>query len=274
MNNLVIIGTITRDRIHTGNKTWELFGGAPWFAVEIAKKLKVSLSIVSKVGRDFPIDQIPEKILKESKINMVDQKTTKLDIFADQDKIPAIIKGFTGKLKGFNSANGKIVIISPLFQEISIKSIKQLRKNFNKIILDLQGFTRPAFKQNMLLSDDIKMQPTNLHTICQFTDILKCSDNEFNVLFEKDTVKEKLRKLHQWGIKNVIVTTGARGCWLSSKNSSITEFKTKPIRVLNTIGAGDKFLILVGIFLLKSNSLEKSIILAQRMLERIMKDSL
>lgn len=273
MNTITVIGTITKDNIHFRNQTRESFGGSPWFAIEIARELKMPISIVTNVGKDFPLNTIPDDILKSSKVDTTNGETTIIDIFADEKNVPAIIKNFTGKIKNIDSLEGGIVIISTLFQEIRPKSIKKLRGKFDTIILDIQGFTRPSFTKDMRLSDDIKTQPENLQDVCKAVDILKCSENELDALFERQSVQNKLKRLHDWGVENVIMTKGEKGCLLST-NSVVTEFQARIIRNASTVGAGDKFLILVGTFLMADNSLAKSIELAQRKLEKIMEGNL
>jgi sugar/nucleoside kinase (ribokinase family) len=273
MKTLTVIGTITKDIIHFRNEVRESFGGSPWFAVEISKELKTPISIVTNVGKDFPLNKIPDDILSLSKVDTVNEVTTTLDIFSDEKNVPAIAKSFTGRIKNIDSLEGGVVIISTLFQEIRPKSIKKLRDKFDTIILDIQGFTRPSFTKDMCLSDDIKTQPENLEDVCRTVDILKCSENELDVLFEKQSIQNKFKMLHDWGVKNVIMTKGEKGCLLST-NSLVTEFQARTIKNASTVGAGDKFLILVGTFLVADNSLPKSIELAQRELERMMEENL
>lgn len=273
MKEITVIGTITKDNIYFRNERRESFGGSPWFAVEIAKKLKTPISIVTNVGRDFPLDKIPDDILRSSKVNATNKETTTLDIFADKENVPAFIRNFTGKIKNIDSLEGKILIISPLFQEIGPKSIKKLKNKFNTIILDIQGFTRPSFKKNMLLSNDIKILPKNLQDICRTVDILKCSENELIAMSGNQLIQDKIEELHEWGVKSIIITKGEKGC-LVSNNSVLSEFKARPVRNANTVGAGDKFLILVATFLMVDSSLQQSIELAQRKLEKMMEENL
>lgn len=271
---MTVIGTITRDRIHFhDNTTIETFGGSPWFAVEIVNKLSAPINIVTNVGKDFPLNIIPDDMQKSSKIDTSDETTTTLDIFPDEENVPAIVRNFTGDIKNIDFLKGKIVIVSSLFQEVSLKLIQKLRDKFQTIILDIQGFTRPPFENNINLSDNKKTEPKNLQEICKSIDILKCNDNELDAILREESFQEKIDKLHRFGLKSIIITKGKDGC-LVSTNFVLTEFKAKTVRTANTVGAGDKFLILVSAFLLKNNTLEKSIELAQRKLEEIMEENI
>jgi hypothetical protein len=267
MNDLTIIGTITIDRLHFCNQIKESFGGIPWFAIELNLNKKLKMSIVTNVGKDFSVNKIPKHILKVSKINVVRENTTTLDIFADQDGTPAIVKNFTGTIKNINSLKGKVAIISPFFQEISLESINKIRKKFNTLIIDIQGFTRPIYKQNIKLSDYIKTEPKVLSQLCKIADIIKFSENEMKVIKPKLSLREKFIALHNLGLKNIILTRADKGCMISKAGLPPKTFSVKAINVLNNIGVGDKFLTLLGFFLTKNNSFEESVRKAQNKLQ-------
>lgn len=211
MNDLTIIGTITLDRLHFRDHTRESFGGAPWFAIKLSLKSELQIGIVTNVGKDFSTKRIPNNLFKTSEINVVKGNTTILDIFPDQEGVPTKVKDFTREIKNTNLLGGKVVIISPLFQEISIKSIKKLRRKFTIIIIDIQGFTRPPFKPNMKLSDDIKTEPKALSQLCKIADVIKFSDNELSAVLPRLPLEEKLSVLHALGVKNIVVTQSHRG---------------------------------------------------------------
>jgi len=270
MNDLTIIGTITIDRLHTLDKVEKLFGGIPWFAIELSQDTNVKVGIITNIGEDFPKGNIPEFISKTSKINIVGKRTTALDIFPNQKGVPAKIRNFTGTIHLRDLPIGKVAIISPLFQEVSLNSIKKLRSKFTTIIIDIQGFTRPQFKLNMRLSDDIKTEPKELSQLCKIADIIKFSVNEFEVVLRGLSLTEKLKTLHSWGLNNIIVTKSDKGCLISTANSQPKLLPVKPILTNKTVGAGDKFLILMGTFLARNNTFENSVIKAQSKLQKIM----
>ena len=271
MNELTIIGTITVDRLHFRHQIRESLGGIPWFATELNPNERLKMRIVTNVGKDFPFKKVPKHILKASKINVVCGNTTTLDIFPDRKGVPAIVKDFTGEIKNINSLRGKVIIISPLFQEISVKSIKKLRAKFTTMIIDIQGFTRQSFKQNMKLSDDIKAEPKELPQLCKLADVMKFSENEFEVVFPGLPLSKRLETLHSWGLKNIVITKSDKGCLISTTNSQPKTLSVKSVAISDTIGAGDKFLILLGTFLVKNNNFEDSVMKAQRKLQMIMK---
>lgn len=270
MNDLTIVGTITFDRLHFRDHTQESFGGIPWFAIEFSQNEKIKIGILTNVGENFPMEKIPSRILKASKVNLVGKNTTTLDIFPDQRGVPAKVKNFTGEIQHIDLSTGKVVIVSPLFQEISLNSIKKLKPKFTTIVVDIQGFTRPPFKPNMRLSDDIKTEPKELQQLCKIADAIKFSENEINVVLPRFPLTKKIETLHSWGLKNIVITKSDKGCLISTTNSQTKTLSTKSITTSDTIGAGDKLLILLGTFLAKDNTFEDSVIKAQNKLHRMM----
>lgn len=270
MNDVTVVGTITVDRLHFRDHTREAFGGAPWFATEISDTNDLKVGIVTNVGRDFLLERIPQPILEASKINSSHRNMTTLDIFPEEEGIPAIVKNFTGEIRNIGSLRGRVVIITPLFQEVSIELIKKLRKRFTIIIADIQGFTRPLFEPNIRLSDEIKTEPKGLRQLCEIVDVLKFSENEFDIVLPGLPLEDKLTRLHSWGIKNIVITRADKGCLVSRSGSQLKAIATKPIETSDTVGAGDRFLILLGAFLARNNSLEDSVMQAQQRLQNIM----
>lgn len=271
MKTITVVGTITKDIIHFSNNKLEVYGGAPWFAVGILRNKDVNLNIITNVGIDFSLSQIPAKIRRGSFISVNTPKTTHIDVYPEKKGVPGKVVDFTGAIKKDNFGDGDIAIISPLFNEVSLDVLKILRGKNKIVILDIQGFTRQKFKQNLFLNDMQKKDPKNLKQICNQVDLLKCSDNEFNILLkDKKIISEKLKLIHSWGVEHVIITKGKDGCLLSSQNREVKEYKTNNKIIKNTVGAGDKFLILVGFYLLKTNSIDIAINNALEELERIM----
>ncbi len=266
---LTIIGTITKDKLYFKDSTVNIFGGAPWFASELSKKFQIPLQIATTIGEDFSLKDLSSHVLPSSVINKVKGRNTSIEIYMTKKELPAIVTNFSGKIKNTDKLNaGSVLIVSTLFNEVDLPSLKKLRKKFNTIILDIQGYTRPTYHKGILLSDKIKKQPENLTDICQAIDIMKLNESEFKVLFPNRSLKQKMINLHNLGIQSIILTKGKKGCALST-GKQIIQFKSNKSGVKNFLGAGDKFLILIGKFLLEGNLITKSLPKAQRELEKL-----
>ncbi len=266
---LTIIGTITKDKLYFKDSVVDILGGAPWFASELSKKFQIPLQLATNIGEDFSSKELSHYVLPSSVVNKIKGKNTSIEIYMTKKELPAIVTNFSGKIKNTDRLEaGSVLIVSTLFDEVDLPSLKKLRNKFNTIILDIQGYTRPTYFKGIHLSDKIKKQPENLKNICKMIDIMKLNESEFKVLFPNRSVKQKMNNLHKLGIKSIILTKGKKGYVLST-DKQIISFKSNKSGVKNFLGAGDKFLILVGKFLLEGNLIAQSLPKAQLELEKL-----
>lgn len=271
---LVVVGTITIDRIHTQEKDIELVGGSPWFASQLALNLEQELSLITNVGFNFDLSVLRQDLRQNSDIRIKNSETTLLEIFPEKPGVPAVVKSFTGDIEPQHLPSRSVVVISTLFQEVTTNVLSSLKQAQNTILLDIQGFTRPEFANNINLSDSIKRQPENLELLCAWADVLKISENELESLFPDLTIEQKLEKLHQLGLKSAIVTLGSKGAILSQAGEAMQHFQVEKVEGANIIGAGDKFLILVGSYLSKNYNLAEAITLAQAEITKLLQEAL
>lgn len=82
-----------------------------------------------------------------------------------------------------------------------------------------------------------------------------------------NVLNQQIQIIKNYGVKNVIVTLGANGCYINSdKLSQHFKSKTKNINVIDSTGAGDAF---TGAFVAQLNNLtqEKALDFAMRAAE-------
>jgi len=71
-------------------------------------------------------------------------------------------------------------------------------------------------------------------------DFLICNQGELEMVAGPGTIREETDRVLSWGVKNVIVTLGARGsCWAGENNFHTQEAFT--VQSVDTVGAGDCF---------------------------------
>lgn len=79
-----------------------------------------------------------------------------------------------------------------------------------------------------------------MRAVVKYADIMKISDEETMLLTGHEDPKEAAEALLAQGVSCVVVTLGADGALLKTKNIEIQE-KGKPCKVVDTTGAGDSF---------------------------------
>ncbi len=146
--------------------------------------------------------------------------------------------------KEFQSAN--LILLQLEIPLPAVIEAAQLAKKYGvKVILN------PAPAQK--LSDEL----------LSLTDILVLNETEAAILSEcnVDTdngAKQAAAKLHQCGVKNIIMTRGSRGALLMTENK-IVDFPAFPIQAVDTTGAGDAFVGSLAVAIAEGKSITESI---------------
>lgn len=86
-----------------------------------------------------------------------------------------------------------------------------------------------------------------MREVLKYCDIVKLSDDEFQMITESDYLYKGISELFHYGIKIVLVSQGANGCIIAS-SKGIKQLSTYSVETVDTTGAGDSFF---GAFLYK-----------------------
>jgi fructokinase len=205
-----------------------------------------AVSIISKVGEDFP--EVYWQLLIKKGINLSwitktkKEKTTRFELEYSTD-----LKNRTLKLRSKapqinlidlpNHFRSNIIHLAPISGEISYEVAKKLKKNTKFISLDPQGLLR-RFSKN---GDAKLISKTNLE-ILSFVDLFKSSFMELKSLTGELNLKMAINKVHDLGVKIVIVTLGSRGAVLSVDGTSYLIPACKSRGLIDPTGAGDCFI--------------------------------
>ena len=123
------------------------------------------------------------------------------------------------------------VIISPLFDEISIELFEKIKNNASFVMLDPQGFLRRRNSENRIYLEQTDLNLSNVSAIKVNTDELKCLTGASNV--------DGIKILQKKGIDNVILTD-KQNITLLSKNR-IYSITLPNLELNDTTGIGDIF---------------------------------
>ena len=83
-----------------------------------------------------------------------------------------------------------------------------------------------------------------LKSLFKYADIVKVSDEELKLLFGEVSCEEGAAKIHEQGVKLIMITLGSKGVYYSSKTSGLVANGTisvPKVKVADTTGAGDSF---------------------------------
>jgi len=250
MFDLVTVGHFAIDLISSPEITTpELtLGGPPTYVSVTAKKLDAKVSVISKVGEDFPsrhIAWLNANGVDLSGLKRIKGATTTRFIlkYANwrrqlqlKSRAPPILPEDIP-----NSLRAKVIHVAPVANEISRNVVDKMRTLTNTLSLDPQGFVR-EFDAN----GNIHLKRWYDKQVLEQINIYKSSKSEIKMATGLADLQLAMEKIHDYGAKIVIVTMGMEGSKLLFDGKLYHVPACKPRIVRDLTGAGDAF---VGAFL-------------------------
>ena len=227
---LDIISHCTIDTIQINDSKYVVPGGPACYCSLTARILKFDVRLHTKFGSDFPLvnylteqkivfeDALSTKPTTQFILNLVNSERT---LFLQNNCEP--ISNIT--------LDTDSVIISPLFDEISIELFEKIKKNASFVLLDPQGFLRRKNSENKIYLEQTDLNVSGISAIKVNSDELRSLTNNSNI--------DGIKILQKKGIENVILTD-KQNISLLSKNR-IYSIALPDIELNDTTGIGDIF---------------------------------
>lgn len=247
MFDIITIGHFALDLILLPGspKPRKTLGGPPTYTSLAAKKMGASVSVISKVGGDFP-----EKYVKWLRDQGVDLSGLKIsenfqttsfmlkyypggerDLILRSRAPPISVEDLSPSMKA------RAIHLSPIVNEISANLIEMASSMTPIISLDPQGLLR-RFNNDGKMS----LQKIDDLSFLKYINIFKSSEKEIKALTGRESVTEAIDKVKSYGIEVAIATMGEKGSLLSFSNKF---YKVPPAEskiILDPTGAGDVFI--------------------------------
>ena len=227
---LDVFSHCTIDTIQINDSKYVVPGGPACYCSLTARILKFDVRLHTKFGSDFPL----VNYLTEQKIVFEDALSTKPTTQFILNLVNSERTLFLqNKCESINSVtlDTDSVIISPLFDEISIELFEKIKKNANFVLLDPQGFLRRKNSENKIYLEQADLNLSNVSAIKVNQDELKCLTGASNV--------DGIKILQKKGIDSVILTD-KQNISLLSKNR-IYSITLPNLELNDTTGIGDIF---------------------------------
>lgn len=216
----------------------------------VARRLGTKVSVISKVGSDFPAAYFRQLVKENVELTGVTTTnhalTTSYELTYSED-----LTSRTLRLKNKcaqittndlpNHLQAKVIHIAPIASEISYEVVERLRKCCEYLSLDSQGMTR-GFDQKGNVSYCAQMDMRTLPLI----NIYKSSLEEIIAITGENNIDQAIKAMHAFGPETVIVTMGGQGVILSNREATRHIPAYESSRVVDPTGAGDAF---IGAFL-------------------------
>jgi len=250
MFDLVTIGHFAIDLIQAQKilDSAPTLGGPPTYVSLAASQLNSKVSVVSKVGEDFPSNYI--SWLKAKEVDLSGLKivkgasTTSFFLRYENGKRRLQLKSRAPPIFSEDipaSTTAKAIHVAPIANEMSLNVIKKLRTLTNILSLDPQGFLREFDK-----SGNVELREWDGSEVLEQIDIYKSSLREIKIITGLANLRSAMKQIHNIGPKVVLVTKGIMGSTLFFEGTFHDIPSCKPRVTLDSTGAGDTF---IGAFL-------------------------
>ena len=226
---LGIYSHCTIDTIKIGDSSERQIGGAACYCGITARHLKFDVELFTKFGKDFPSEYFEQNKIKcENALS--DNPTTQfiLDIHGSEREL--YLKNSCDELF-FVTSDADGILVSPLFDEISLQTFEKIKENTNFLFLDPQGFLRRKDSEGKIF-----LEKTDLD-LSKVSAIKAGADELFNITGNSGVDGMKL--LQKKGAEHVLHTDKENISLLIADRLYSLTLPNKKIH--DTTGIGDIF---------------------------------
>lgn len=252
MFDVVPVGHFAIDSIFLpGRKTpFVVLGGSVAYVSLAARRLDARVSVISKLGNDFPEAYV--WWLKQEGIDFSNvyrdeaSVTTRFELRYSEDfthrtlRSKSIMSPITvDEIARFPKALA--VHVGPIAGEITYDVVEKLRGSCEFMSLDPQGLVRRFDGEG-----NVSVGSLMDKRILELVNIFKSSFEEIRAITGFAELDQAVRAIHDYGVRIVIATLGEGGAAVSVEGTMHNVPAFKPVRLVDPTGAGDVF---IGSFL-------------------------
>jgi sugar/nucleoside kinase (ribokinase family) len=241
MYDICCVGHITSDKVVTTKTVIYMAGGTAFYFSNAVSKLDLNYLLVTALA---PAEMHYVTELREKGIEVKVQSSRHTvyfeNIYAenqDQRTQNVLQKANPFTPGQFNDIEAKIFHLGPLLaDDISTQLIKTLAVK-GIVSLDVQGYLREVINKKVYAVD----WPDKKKAL-QYVTILKADVAELQALTGCDDVKEGVKLLGDWGVKEVVITNGSQGSVIYSDGVFYNIPAYRPETVVDATGCGDTYM--------------------------------
>jgi sugar/nucleoside kinase (ribokinase family) len=244
--DVITVGHLAIDTIITPKvkEATVVLGGPPTYVSVAAAKLGARVSIISKVGSDFPnesLDWLNRNQVDLTGLRLVPKASSTrfvLDYTGKERMLKLITRAPPISLGDVrSSARANAIHVAPIANEVSPRVVNKLRKLTKILSFDPQGFVRRFDDHGNVVFKEWR-DPDVLARI----DIFKSSAEEIQVIARTKDLRSAMKKMVDYEIKVVLITRGLRGSILFFEDDFYYLPIYRPKKVIDPTGAGDAYI--------------------------------
>jgi sugar/nucleoside kinase (ribokinase family) len=238
--NVLVAGFITIDRIELNLRQVTSIGGPPCYAGLLCARFGFDVTPLTKIGPDFPDNQIVWLAHNGLQLRAMDRsstkKTTRFKLVkkGDERSLYLVERCEDLSLEQVPDRQFNASLISPLAHEISTEVFEEVRKRSDFCFLDPQGFVRMFDGSGRVAIDS-----WNDEKVLGNVDALKMDLEEAYALTGMTDGKAALVKLSK-KVRKAVVTRGSDPA-LVLEGNKISQIEVPKVKVVDSTGAGDIF---------------------------------
>ena len=227
---LDVISHCTIDTIEINDSKYVVPGGPGCYCSLTARSLKFDVKLHTKFGSDFTLsDYLTEKKI-DFENSLSNELTTQFILHIVNSERTIFLKNKCEVIDNI-VLDTDSVIVSPLFDEISLDLFEKVTNDASFVLLDPQGFLRRIDSENKIYLEHTDLNLSNVSAI-------KVNSDELNALTNVSNL-DGIKILQKKGIDNVILTDKQNISLLSG--NKIYSIALPDIELNDTTGIGDIF---------------------------------
>lgn len=241
MYDLCCIGHITHDKIVTPGHTVHMAGGTSFYFSHAIKNLSLDYHLVTALA---PADAVFTDELKASGINMTVLPSRHTVYFeniysgdSDDREQNVLQEADPFSVANLSSVQSNYFHLGPLLaHDIPVELIIDLAARGN-VSLDVQGYLREVINHKVIAIDWKDKQKTLPHIA-----VLKASETEARTLTGYTNIETAARQLFDWGVKEVVITSGSKGSLVYDGKEFHIIPAYQPTVIKDATGCGDTYM--------------------------------
>ncbi len=247
--DIAVAGHFAIDTIRLPSRSgpFIVLGGSVTYVSFVTRRLDATVTIISKVGKDFPEAYLwllrEEGIDVSYVVKLKKEGTTRFDLEYSKDLSNRTLKleNKAGSISLSNlpkSMQAKAVHIAPIAGEVSYEVVERLKDCAEVVSLDPQGLLRRFDKR----TGKVTYSSSVGKELFSLINVYKSSLEEIIAITGKTDINAAINTIHDLGVKTVIVTLGAQGAVLSVEKTVYNIPACNSKALVDPTGAGDAFI--------------------------------
>ena len=247
-SDVTVVGHFSVDSILLPSRphAFMMLGGAVAYVSLVTKRLEGNVSVISRVGGDFPEAYMwwlqQEGIDVSGVVKHETEATTRFELEYNSDLSNRTLKlksrGAPIKLEDFpKNVNAKVIHIAPIAGEITIDVAEHLKHCTDVLSFDPQGLLRRFDAAGNVTCCSLMDK-----SLLDMVNVYKSSSDEISVLTGQSNLKAAMKAVHDHGVETVIVTMGGKGAVLSVEKTVYNIPACQSKAFVDPTGAGDAFI--------------------------------